>query len=69
MMENMQNFFKVGWVCPSRPDDMALSAKEISREMSIAFKFEQNPTTRLGNLGRQQKAQPGNQRHRMEEGL
>ena len=65
MKENMQNFFKVGWVCPSRPEDMARSAKENSREMSVAFKFEQNPI-RLRNLGRQQKAQPGNPRRRME---
>lgn len=69
MTENMQNFFKVGWVCPSRPEDMARSAKANSREMSVAFKFEQNPTARLRNLRRQQKAQPGNPRRRMEEGL
>lgn len=49
MKENMHSAFKVGWVCPARPDDMVLSAKEISREMSVTLKFEQDPTTRLGN--------------------
>lgn len=46
----MQSFFRVGWVCLAWTEDVVLSAKEISREMPVALKFEQEPTARLGDV-------------------
>lgn len=69
MKENMQSFLRVDWVCPTWTEDMMLSTRESSREMSAVLKFEQYPTTRLGNIWKKPETHPGSQRYRMVEGL
>lgn len=51
----MRSVFKVDWVCPTWMDDMVLSAKETSREILVASKFEQDLTTRLWNTRKKKK--------------
>lgn len=56
-MENM-NIFKVGLVCSTSTEDIALSAKEIPVGVSVALKFGQEATVRLRKIRKKQKAQP-----------